>query len=346
MEKTRKGYLTGRKMEKKAENSKINFSESIHIIKREEKLKLSFKVLEGRIFVLYLFFHKGFWSGFLNQNTLLCTLWERLTLHGYARLGQGVPGLTPILLPPLRQIDLLSCDSALILGYLDAPTLIGPVVIYDTNPLQNILQCLPSTDHNKPYLGGIVKLHVALNTYLARQYVMGYDQDGRTAFYIGVHGVGDLVRWTWARSLVEAVASFARFSRIHTLVFITDSVDVPWSMWLPNLSHIRKLSVSCPRSEDILTALIATSPEDRLPFFPLLDSLALYWCRKSMFVDPIGLMKFVLYRYQVERPLHKLTLHQDEWEWFQQLDETWGLLIKSQCKHFSSPTTHCSLIVY
>ena len=89
-----------------------------------------------------------------------------------------MPGLTPILLPHLRQIDLLSCNSALILGYLNAPTLIGPVVIYNTNPLQNILQCLPSTDHNKPYLGGIVKLHVALGTYLAQQYVTAYDQDG------------------------------------------------------------------------------------------------------------------------------------------------------------------------
>ena len=275
-----------------------------------------------------------------------CEALEKLTLHGYARLRRGVPGPTPTLLPHLHEIDLLSCDSALILEYLDTPTLIGPVVIYDTNPRQNILQCLPGSNHNKPYLGGISELHVALDMYLARHYITGYYQDGRIAFYVGVHGVGDRVRWIWARSSIEAVASSAHFSEIHTLVFITDSLAIPWTMWLPNLTHIRKLSVSCPRSGDVLKALLATSPEDGSPFCPLLDSLAVYRCGKYAIVDHVSLAKFLLYRYRVERPLRRLSLHQDEWEWIRDLDEAWGFLIESQCKHFGSPTAHCSLIVY
>ena len=132
---------------------------------------------------------------------------------------------------------------------------------------------------------------------------------------------------------------------IHTLVLITDSVEVPWTMWLPNLSHIRKLSISCPRSEGVLRALLATSPEDGLPFCPSLNSLAIYRCGKHALVDHVGLMKFVLYRYRVERPLRKLMLHQDDWEWIQQLNESWSFLTEYQCKHFGSPTTHCLLII-
>ena len=261
-----------------------------------------------------------------------CEVLEKLTLHGYAHLKRGVPDPDPILLPHLHQIDLLSCDSALILEYLDTPTLVGPVVIYDTNPRQNILQCLPIANHNKPYLGGIKKLHVALDMCPARHYVTGHYQDGRTAFYIGVHGVGDRVKWTWARSSIEAVASSVHFSEIHTLVFITDSVEVPWTIWLPNLTYIRRMSVSCPRSEGVLKALLAPSPEGGLPFCPLLESLAIYRCGQHALVDHVGLVNFVLYRYRMERPIRRLTLHQDEWEWIQELDEAWGFLIESQCE--------------
>jgi hypothetical protein len=63
-----------------------------------------------------------------------CEALEKLTLHGYARLGHGMPEPTPILLPRLHKIDLFSCDSALILEYLDASSLTGPVVISNTTP--------------------------------------------------------------------------------------------------------------------------------------------------------------------------------------------------------------------
>ena len=276
-----------------------------------------------------------------------CEALEKLSLHGYARMVQTKPGPTPILLPRLHRISLSSCDSALILEYLDAPSLIGPVVIYDTNPRQNILQCLPGTQRSKPYLEGIVGLHVVLETHLATYAIAGCREDGQTAFYIGAQRVEHRVRWTWTRSSIEAVASTVQFSGIRTLTFVTDSIAVPWTVWLPNLSHIRKLSVTCPRSEGILGALLRTSPEDGLPFCPFLRSLAIHRCGKYAIVDHIGLMKLVLYRYRVNRPLRRLTLRKDEWEWIQQLDldEAWVFLTKSQCKPFVFWFTCFSLTV-
>ena len=183
-----------------------------------------------------------------------CEVLEKLILHGYTRMSQVVPGSTPILLPRLHQINLLSCDSALILECLDAPSLSGPVVIFDTSPRHHILQSLPSTQDKEPYLKGIVGLHVVFETHLARYHVSGYHEGGRLAFSITAQGVGYWARWTWTRSSIGAVASSVYFSNIRTLTFVTDCIMVPWGMWLPNLSHVRNLSVSCPRSEGILCA--------------------------------------------------------------------------------------------
>ena len=266
-----------------------------------------------------------------------CEALEKLTLHGYASLEQVMPSPTPILLPRLHRISLFSCDSALILDHLDAPTLVGPVVINDNgSSTQNILQCLPNTQRRKPYLEGIVQLHIVFETYLAMYSIVGCREGGQTAFYVRAQGVVDQVRWTWTRSSIEAVASCVHFSNISTLTFVTDSAVVPWAMWLPNLSHIRRLSISCPNSEGILTALLTISTEDGFPFCPLLRSLAIYRSGEYGVIDHAGLMQLVLHRYWVERPLRRLLLHKDEWEWLQQLglDDAWVFLAEPQCKQF------------
>ena len=267
-----------------------------------------------------------------------CETLEKLTLHGYANLTQDRLTPAPILLPRLHRINLFSCNSALILEYLDVPTLVGPIVIYDTNPPQHILQCLPSIRRRKPYLDGIEQLHVVFEASLGIYSVAGCREGGRTSFYIRAQGVRDQARWRWTRSSIEAVASCVQFSSIRTLTLVTDSATIPWAVWLPNLSHMRRLSVSSPRSEDILRALLTSSPEDGSPFCPSLRSLAIYRCGDYGVIDHVGLMELVLHRYWVGRPIRRVMLHRDEWEWIQQLDQdgSWVFLAESQCKQFDS----------
>ena len=57
-----------------------------------------------------------------------CKNLERLTLHGYTCLDRGGPPPATVSLPCLRQLDIFSSDSALILEHLDAPSLTGPVI--------------------------------------------------------------------------------------------------------------------------------------------------------------------------------------------------------------------------
>jgi hypothetical protein len=278
-----------------------------------------------------------------------CELLEKLTLHGYARLGLTDPRPTAISLPNLRQLDLLSCDSALILGHFDAPSLTGPVIIFDTSPHRHILRSLPEPGHTAPYLQDIAKLHVILNAYSAQYYIAGYRQDGCIAFYIGVSGVGHWFRWAWARDSIEAVASFVHFSNIHSLMFSTDTPVVPWDSWLPNLTLVRELTVSCPKSEGLLACLLGNSPEGGLPFCPSLYSLALYRCGRYAVVDHVGLVEFVLSRYRIRRPLRRLKLHKDEWDWIRELDQSWGVLAQSQCtspqpRRKFCPLTHLPVV--
>jgi len=249
-------------------------------------------------------------------------------------LGQTSSQPPALFLPNLRQVNLFSCDSALILGHLDAPSLTGPVIIFDSSPRHHILCALPKPKHPIPYLQGITKLHVILNSHSAQYYVAGYREDGLSAFYVGVCGVGHWFRWTWVRESIEAVASFAHFSDVRSLTFSTDALIVPWDMWLPNLTRVRELTVSCPRSEGLLVALLGTPPEGGLPFCPRLSTLALHRCGKYAVVDHVSLVEFVLSRYRIRRPLRRLKLYKDEWDWIRELDRSWVVLVQSQCAFF------------
>ena len=278
-------------------------------------------------------------------NTLRgCEVLEKLTLHGYARLGGETPHPAAVSLPRLCKLDLFACDSALILGHLETPSLIGPVIIFDSNPDRDILHSLPKTQRPMPYLQGIRKLQVVLNSYSTQYYIAGYREDGCIALYIGVGGIGHWFRWSWARASIEAIASFVHFSNVRSLTFSTDSPVVPWDLWLQNLDHVRELTVSSPRSESLLVSLLGTSPENGLPLCPSLRSLSLYRCGRCAVVDHVSLMGFVKSRYKAGRPLRTLKLHKDEWEWIQQLDSSWVALTQSQCTYFTQGDLCDSLI--
>lgn len=263
-----------------------------------------------------------------------CKTLEKLTFHGYTRLTHEAPHPAAVPLPRLSQIDFFSSDSALILAHLEAPSLMGPVIIFSSSPNQNILCSLPRTQRSMPYLQGIAKLHVVLNSHSAQYCVTGYREDEAIALYIGVCGVEHRFRHAWVGTSIAAIATFVRFSGIRDLVFSTDNATIPWDLWLPNLGYLRELTVSCPRSESLLNCLLGTSPESGLPLCPSLQSLALYRCGRCAVVDHVGLMGLVMSRYRARRPLHNLKLHKDEWDWIQELDSSWVVLVQSQCTYF------------
>ena len=263
-----------------------------------------------------------------------CGALEILTLHGYARLGHETPHPATVSLPHLYKVHLFSSDSALILEHLETPSLAGPVIIFDSNPDHDILHSIPRTQRSSPYLQGIAKLQVVLNSYSSQYYISGYREDGTIALYIGVCGVGHWSRWTWARASIEAIASSIHFFKIRNLVLTTDTVAIPWDLWLPNLDNLRDLTVSCPRSEGLLVSLLGSPSEDGLPPCSSLQSLALYRCGRCAVVDHTSLMGFVMSRYRAGRPLRKLKLHKDEWDWIQELDNSWVALAQSQCAYF------------
>ena len=261
-----------------------------------------------------------------------CEVLEKLILHGYARLSHETLDPVKVSLPRLSKIDLFSSDSALILGHLETPSLTGPVIIFDTNPDLGILHSLPRDQHNAPYLQGIVKLHVVLNAFSSQYHISGYREDGSITLYIAVCGVENWLRWTWVGGSIVNVATFFHFFQIRSLIFATDNSTVPWDLWLPNLEHLRELTVSCPRSESLLNCL-GTPLENGLPLCPSLQGFALYRCGRCAVVDHVGLMGFVMSRYRTGRPLRSLKLHKDEWDWIQELDNTWVVLAQSQCTY-------------
>ena len=260
-----------------------------------------------------------------------CETLEKLSLHGYACLDNGTPRSSTVSLPRLSELNLFSSDSALILEHLETPSLTGPVVILDSNPEDHILRCIPRAQRYAPYLEGITKLSIVLISHATRFSITGYREDGIVALYIGACGVEHWYRWTWVQASIQAIASSAHFPGIRNLTVSTDAPVVPWSLWLPSLNDVKKLTVSCPRSENLLVGLLATSSEDGLLPCPSLESLALYRCGERAVVDHTRLMGFVISRYRAGRPLRKLKLHNDDWDWIQQLDKSWVALAQSQC---------------
>lgn len=270
-----------------------------------------------------------------------CTALERLTLEEYRRLGKGAPRLTPIRLPRLRQIEFLSCDSALILEHLEVPSLKDSVIIFNSKHKRDILHALPTAQLNAPYFQEITSLTVDLSAHSVSNYVAGSRGNGLTAFCVGVYGVPSSETRRWTQLSFGAIASFAPLSNIRKLTLVTDAFVVPWELWLPNLSCVEELSVSCPKPDDLLVALLNSSPDNMLP---LLRDLTIRRRGRYSMVDHTALMEFVLYRYRVARPLRQLRLHREEWEWIQRLDETWVLLAQSQRKCFRLAATSNLLI--
>lgn len=270
-----------------------------------------------------------------------CVVLEGLVLDGYAFVVQEPPLLTPICLPRLKQIDLQTSDSALILGHLEVPSLRGPVVILNSTSRRHILQALPANQHNTPYLQGITSLHVDLSTRSSYHCVAGFRGDGSTAVYLGIYGMSSRERSSWAQLSFTAIAFFSPFFNIRTISLVTDAPAVPWELWLPNLACVEELTASCPRPDGLLAALLASSPENALP---LLRNLTVYRRGRYSVVDHTALMQFVLHRYRIARPLRQLRLNREEWGWIQRLDETWVLLAQSQGKCRVSTTTRNSLI--
>ena len=244
-----------------------------------------------------------------------CKKLEKLSLFGFTQPdSMRLPQATPVSLPNLRQIDIFSSDSALILEYLEAPSLTGLVTITDTNPHNHILFPLPRNQLKPPYMRGIKILHLVLDTHSMQHYITGSREDGSTAFYIGACGIGYWLRRSWVQASIEAVAACTHFFRVNSLIFATDATEVPWDLWLPNLSHIQELNISCPRPEDLLSALISHPSSNGLPLCPSLNSIALRRRGKHLAVDR-GLMKsLVLSRYLEGRPIRKLKLQRDEWD--------------------------------
>ena len=260
-----------------------------------------------------------------------CEALEELTLYGYSRLTNDVPHPAPVHLPRLFKLIFSSCQSALILEHLETPSLEGSVTIFDMNPGQDILHSLPR-DQSKapPCLRKITELRIVLRSYSSQYHITGYGEDGSAALYIAVCGVDHWFRWTWVRASIEAISSFTHFSRTRNLTLSTDTPFISWHSWLPNLSHLRELTVSCPRSEDLLHGLLEYSLQTGLPLCPSLQNLGLHQCGGRAVIDHTSLIKLVMSRYKAGRPLRQLNLQKDEWDWIQQLDGSWVALAKSQ----------------
>ena len=281
----------------------------------------------------------------LLDNLTGCENLENLSLFGFTHLDHGRTPQTTVSLPNLRQVDIFSSDSALILECLEAPSLTGPVTIINTNPRHHILRPLPRNQLEPPYMQGITKLRLVLNTSTAQYHITGSREDGSTAFYIGACEVGYFLRESWVRASVEAVAACTHFFRVNSLVLATDATEVPWDLWLPNLSHVRELNISCPRSEDLLSALTVHPSSDGLLLCPSLHSIALQRCGKYSAMDHGLLKSLVLSRYRERHPIRKLKLQKGEWDtirhWdkirqrdlIQRSNESWERLVRSQCAY-------------
>ena len=267
-----------------------------------------------------------------------CKALEKLTLHGYSCLDNGIPGLPAVFLPHLFRLELFSSDSALILEHLEAPSLMGPVVIFDSNPGGDILRSIPRTQHVAPYLQDITKLCITLNSHSMQFYIAGHRaHDKYIALYIGVHGVPELFRREWVRASIQAIASSVHFSNVRNLIFSTDALRLPWDLWLPNLGNVRELTFSCPEPE-VLVNLLGTCPENGLPLCPSLQTLALHRCGEYAGVDHTSLRRFINSRYQADFPLRKLKLRRTEWDRVRKLDEPWVALARSQCAYLIRET--------
>ena len=258
-----------------------------------------------------------------------CEVLKSLVLHGFSILEVIDAPPAAVVLPNLRRLGLFSCDSTLLLGNIELPSLSEPLVISNPTPYEDIMGSVPQNRHHELYLQGLYKLQVTLNARRSQYSIAAYREDGRLALYIGTSGVSHWLRWGWVTASMDAVARFGPFSTVHTLSFSTDGLMTSWPLWLLNLRFLKQLSVTCPSPDRLLCALLTSNPETGLPPCRDLSSLALHRCGQCISTNSL-LKELVLSRRAIGAPLRKLVLHEDDWLNISRIDRSWANLVESR----------------
>jgi hypothetical protein len=259
-----------------------------------------------------------------------CDALKSLVLHGFQTLEVNDTPPAIVVLPNLRRLGLFSCDSTLLLGHIEVPSLSEPLIIFNPTPYEDIMCSVPPKQQQEPYLRNLRKLQVTLNARRSQYSISAYREDGCLALYIGTAGVPHWLRWRWTRASVDAVARFGPFSTVHALSFSTDSLMTSWPLWFLNLRLLRQLSVACPGPDRLLSSLLIPDPGTGQPPCRALSSLALLRCDPYTWVSCVRLKELVLSRRATGVPLEKLILPEEEWLRMKHLDKAWVGLVEFQ----------------
>lgn len=258
-----------------------------------------------------------------------CPALEILTLQGFRRFidedSFQAPATT---LSKLHRLHIFFCNSAPILAFLQLPSLTHPLVIFDSDPREGLLRCLPQGRPGVPYLEGVSKLNVVLNMRNSQYSVAAYREDGRMKLYLGVSMVSHQFRWQWIRGSMEAVASSDPLSETTAMSITTDVIFTPWSPWLSKMRRLSRLDLCCP---DIMGYLgtLSTSVGGS-PLCPTLRTLALRRFQRSDELDYACLKACILFRREAGCPLTSVLVPGDEWTRVRARDASWSALVDSQ----------------
>lgn len=262
-----------------------------------------------------------------------CPALESLTLQGYRNfVDEGSPDAPVTTLPNLRRLHVFSCNSTPILAFLRLPSLAHPLVLFDSNPHEDLLRSLPQRQSGAPYLEGVSKLRVVLNMGNSQYSIAAYREDGRMNLYLGASMVSHISRWQWIRGSMEAVASFGPFSEVTALSITADAIFASWSPCLSRMRHLSRLDLCCP---DVAGCLdILSTPVDGSPLCPSLHTLALRGFRRSNEFDYGSLKACILFRRAGACPLTFVLVPGGDWTGVRMHDTSWGALVESHGKPF------------
>ena len=267
-----------------------------------------------------------------------CPALESLTLQGYRQFVDDGSQLDvpATVLPNLRRFQLYSCDSGPILASLHLPSLAHPLVIFDSDPYEDILHHL-RRQCGAMYLEGVSTLRLVLNMGNSHYSVAAYREDGRMTLYLGVSTVSHLSRWRWIRESMDTITSFGPFSQVTSLSITTDVVFSSWSPWLSKMRHVSRLDLHCPDATAYLDCL--STLVDGSPLCPLLDTLAFGGFRRSSNFDYRLLKACVLFRRAVGCPLNSVLVPGYDWVQARAYDLSWDILVDSKGMLFIIHTT-------
>ena len=262
-----------------------------------------------------------------------CPILESLTLQGYRHfVDEDSSEVLVTALSRLRRLHIFSCNSALILASLRLPSLTHPLVIFDSDPHEDILRSLPERQPGAPYLEDISKLRVVLNMGSSQYSVAAYREDGRMNLYLGVSTVSWLSRWRWIRGSMEAVTSFDPFSGVTTLSITADVILASWSPWLSRMRSLSRLDLCCPDVTGFLDIL--STSVDGSPLCPSLHTLALGGFQRSNRLDYRLLKTCISFRRTEGCPLTFVLVPGDEWAEVLARDASWDALVHSHGEFF------------